>query len=495
MATAFMGYCLVYGQMSHWGATVITNLLSAIPFVGNDIVPFIWGGFSVSNPTIQRFFALHYLLPFVLAALVVLHLIALHVHGSSNPVGITGNLDRLSFHPYFVFKDLITVFVWFFFFCFFVFFSPNTLGQWWPFIILPFWLMLIMHYTICWKYSLHYNKTINVSGFYSPFKVKYYYNEYNQQITNVINLYTWTLFRYLNNIYLWSKINILVGISETIRVHKLLTNIIRKNSTLINFNNSKIKNEDNEKLLSLKLNIDSDTKFNQWLAGLIDADGYLYLASKKYPTLEITTCIEDEKMLRQIQNKFGGSIKPRSGSNSIRYRLSKRENMIKLLNAINGNIRNTKRITQFIIVCNALNIKVKDIEILHFNHAWFSGFFDGDGTINYYYQNKRPQLFISVTNKYLVDVQPYQTVFGGKIYFDKSQNGYYKWTITSKDLHLLLYNYNKLCPSRSFKGNKLFLIKSFYKFYDIKAYDQNHNSILYKSWLKFELKWKSYSYK
>lgn len=90
--------------MSHWGATVITNLLSAIPFIGQDIVPFIWGGFSVSNPTIQRFFALHYLLPFILAALVVMHFIALHTHGSSNPVGISGNLDRIPMHSYFLFK-------------------------------------------------------------------------------------------------------------------------------------------------------------------------------------------------------------------------------------------------------------------------------------------------------------------------------------------------------------------------------------------------------
>lgn len=129
IATAFMGYCLVYGQMSHWGATVITNLLSAIPFIGGDLVPFIWGGFSVSNPTIQRFFAIHYLLPFVLAALVVMHLMALHVHGSSNPLGITGNIDRLPMHPYFIFKDLITVFVFLLVFSLFVFFSPNTMGH------------------------------------------------------------------------------------------------------------------------------------------------------------------------------------------------------------------------------------------------------------------------------------------------------------------------------------------------------------------------------
>lgn len=129
MAIAFLGYCLVYGQMSHWGATVITNLLSAIPFIGNDIVPFIWGGFSVSNPTIQRFFALHFLLPFILAALVCMHLMALHVNGSSNPVGITGNIDRLPMHPYFIFKDLVTVFLFILIFSLFVFYSPNTLGH------------------------------------------------------------------------------------------------------------------------------------------------------------------------------------------------------------------------------------------------------------------------------------------------------------------------------------------------------------------------------
>nr|YP_009454581.1 Cobp [Kazachstania sinensis]AUG33509.1 Cobp [Kazachstania sinensis] len=129
MAAAFLGYCCVYGQMSHWGATVITNLFSAIPFVGKDIVQWLWGGFAVSNPTIQRFFALHYLVPFVIAALVVMHFMALHVHGSSNPLGITGNLDRLPMHGYFIFKDLITVFVFMIILSLFVFYSPNTLGH------------------------------------------------------------------------------------------------------------------------------------------------------------------------------------------------------------------------------------------------------------------------------------------------------------------------------------------------------------------------------
>lgn len=103
--------------------------MSAIPYIGMDLVEFIWGGSSVGNPTLQRFFALHYLLPFVLAALVIMHLIALHEHGSSNPLGITGNIDRLPFSPYFVFKDLITVFVFLTVYSSFVFFSPNSLGH------------------------------------------------------------------------------------------------------------------------------------------------------------------------------------------------------------------------------------------------------------------------------------------------------------------------------------------------------------------------------
>lgn len=130
MATAFLGYVLPYGQMSLWGATVITNLMSAIPWIGQDIVEFIWGGFSVNNATLNRFFALHFLLPFVLAALVLMHLIAYHdVVGSGNPLGISANYDRLPFAPYFLFKDLITIFLFFIVLSIFVFFMPNALGD------------------------------------------------------------------------------------------------------------------------------------------------------------------------------------------------------------------------------------------------------------------------------------------------------------------------------------------------------------------------------
>uniref|UniRef100_UPI00286A2717 cytochrome b n=1 Tax=[Emmonsia] crescens TaxID=73230 RepID=UPI00286A2717 len=126
----FLGYVLPYGQMSLWGATVITNLMSAIPWVGQDIVEFLWGGFSVNNATLNRFFSLHFVLPFVLAALALMHLIAFHdTVGSGNPLGISGNYDRLPFSPYFIFKDLITIFIFMFVLSGFVFFMPNVLGD------------------------------------------------------------------------------------------------------------------------------------------------------------------------------------------------------------------------------------------------------------------------------------------------------------------------------------------------------------------------------
>ena len=129
MATAFMGYVLPWGQMSFWGATVITNLFSAIPFVGGSIVEWLWGGFSVDNATLNRFFSLHYLMPFVIAGLTIVHLSLLHKDGSNNPLGVNKNIDTVSFYPYFYVKDLLAFLILVAFFSFFVFFYPNALGH------------------------------------------------------------------------------------------------------------------------------------------------------------------------------------------------------------------------------------------------------------------------------------------------------------------------------------------------------------------------------
>tara|TARA_Y100001970_G_scaffold265431_1_gene352998 strand:+ start:51 stop:1124 length:1074 start_codon:yes stop_codon:yes gene_type:complete len=132
MMTAFMGYVLPWGQMSFWGATVITNLFSAIPFFGESITNWLWGGFAVDNPTLTRFFSLHYLLPFLIFGLVILHIWALHIPGNNNPIGIDikkPSNDTVPFHPYIVIKDLFALLIFLLIFAFFVFYSPNILGH------------------------------------------------------------------------------------------------------------------------------------------------------------------------------------------------------------------------------------------------------------------------------------------------------------------------------------------------------------------------------
>ena len=131
MAAAFMGYVLPWGQMSLWGATVITNLFGAIPLVGDSIAIWLWGGFSVDNPTLNRFFSLHYLIPFLIFGVVILHIWALHVPGNNNPVGISvkSEQDTVPFHPYYTVKDGFALVVFMILFSYFVFFAPNVLGH------------------------------------------------------------------------------------------------------------------------------------------------------------------------------------------------------------------------------------------------------------------------------------------------------------------------------------------------------------------------------
>ena len=129
MATAFMGYVLVWGQMSFWAATVITNFFTAFPIVGDKIVTLLWGGFSVDNATLNRFFSLHYLLPFLIAGVVVIHMAAVHNDGSNNPLGVSSHADKIAFFPYFFIKDTLGLVGGLLFFSFFVYYSPNSLGH------------------------------------------------------------------------------------------------------------------------------------------------------------------------------------------------------------------------------------------------------------------------------------------------------------------------------------------------------------------------------
>uniref|UniRef100_A0A0F7BIA2 Cytochrome b n=12 Tax=Cyprinoidei TaxID=30727 RepID=A0A0F7BIA2_CYPCA len=129
MMTAFVGYVLPWGQMSFWGATVITNLLSAVPYMGDMLVQWIWGGFSVDNATLTRFFAFHFLLPFVITAATIIHLLFLHETGSNNPIGLNSDADKVSFHPYFSYKDLLGFVIMLLALTLLALFSPNLLGD------------------------------------------------------------------------------------------------------------------------------------------------------------------------------------------------------------------------------------------------------------------------------------------------------------------------------------------------------------------------------
>jgi hypothetical protein len=229
-------------------------------------------------------------------------------------------------------------------------------------------------------------------------------------------------------------------------------------------------------------------KFCQWLAGLIDGDGSLLVSKAGYTSCEITMSSADLVCLRYLQDKLGGSIKPRSGVNALRWRLHNKTGMITLIDCINGHIRHSARLVQLHRVCQILNVSpLTPISLMNRTNAWFSGFFDADGTVTLNLSGKYPQVTISVTNKVNADVQFYKETFGGAIYFDSSQNGYYKWTVQSRaDIHMML-DYFKTCPAHSFKLRRLHLITQFFKLYDLHAFKPD--SIYHSSWQQFMEKW------
>ena len=177
----------------------------------------------------------------------------------------------------------------------------------------------------------------------------------------------------------------------------------------------------------------------------------------------------------------------RSGAKAYRYRLHNKEGMIRLINCINGQIRHSTRLIQLHRVCQTLHIPVLEPVPLTASSAWFTGFFDADGTIGLYMKNDYPQLSIRVVNKLLQDVNWFKLSFGGNIYFDSSQNGYYQWSIQSRNdifKFLSLFQF-KYCKSK--KSSRFFLIKDYFNLKDLKAYKQE--SIHIKAWQNFMFKW------
>jgi len=236
---------------------------------------------------------------------------------------------------------------------------------------------------------------------------------------------------------------------------------------------------------------DANSKFNEWLAGLIDGDGCFQVSKKGYSSLEIVMELRDKHCLYQIKDKFGGSVKLRAGDNHLRYRLHHKAGLLKLIDCVNGLIRNPTRILQLGKICESYGIKLIDPKPLTYNSGWFAGFFDSDGSI--YMNDKSGQLFITASqkNKYILDALV--VLYGGTIY-PMVKVGAFKWTCFRKAEVLSLVNvYFKANPCRSEKRVRLNMVNKFYELRGLHAHKATPDSVLGKAWKNFTVKWDNVS--
>lgn len=256
------------------------------------------------------------------------------------------------------------------------------------------------------------------------------------------------------------------------------------------------------RLLS-SLYANSSTYLNEWLAGLIDGDGCFLLSKKGYASLEITMDIRDEHCLNIIKNKYGGSLKLRSNSNSLRYRLHHLSGLLSLISDVNGLLRNPTRMIQLNKICNKYDILFLFPSKLTYDNGWFSGFFDADGTVNINFggicnnsgiAGGNIQLSISASQKTTQILEPLVEIFGGYIYIDRGKYEYFKWYITERSTILNLIEYFKKYPSRSGKKNRLYLIPKYYELKDLNAHKAPENTKLNHSWKIFTNQWIKYSF-
>jgi hypothetical protein len=227
------------------------------------------------------------------------------------------------------------------------------------------------------------------------------------------------------------------------------------------------------------LSIKNSNIWNEWLAGLIDGDGSFLLSKAGYASLEITMDLRDSHCLYQIKNKFGGSIKLRSGYKAIRYRLHHKIGLLSLIKAVNGHIRNPNRMVQLEKICKAYNLTFIYPLPLTFSNGWLAGFFDADGTITINKSNT--QLSISVSQKTPYLLNPLINLYGGNVYIDNSTHKSFKWYISSQTDILKLIEYFKIFCSRSAKNHRFLLIPRYYELKILRAHKASENTILNKS--------------
>ena len=316
--------------------------------------------------------------------------------------------------------------------------------------------------TICRKLTKFIYATIKISliCFYKyAFIVIKLINVNNPQITKALIYY----FKSWSDTSLSKRSSMLVGISEAIRL--LSTKIYMKKTDEIK------------------------SKFNEWLAGLIDGDGCFQLSKKGYASLEIVMELRDKRCLYKIKQKYGGSIKLRSGVNHIRYRLHNKQGILNIIGAVNGLIRNPNRLLQLGKICEKYNIMLRYPEPLNYDNAWFSGFFDSDGSVYINLFSDQILITVSQKNKFLLD--SLVSLYGGTIY-PMVKIGAFKWTVFRKDEILSLLNYFEKCPSMSAKHNRLKLIPRYLELRSFKAHKALPDTLLGKAWTSFLKKWNNF---
>ena len=338
-------------------------------------------------------------------------------------------------------------------------------GHGWPFEVIKKFFSISSQQTISGELNVNFLNTLGISCFqsfrwycYAPY-VKILKRSYNPQVTKALSTQ--------------------VDTPETIRL--LSTRAFGRPQpsqllSLLSIHSSLTPN-----------NPPRNNAFNEWLAGLIDGDGCFQLSRKGYASLEITMDIRDEHCLNIVKNLYGGSLKLRSNSNSIRYRLHHKSGLLSLINAVNGLIRNPTRIIQLNKICVNYNITFLFPNKLTYNNGWMAGFFDADGTITINKTNH--QLSISISQKTTQILEPLVEIFGGYIYIDRGKYESFKWYITGKLSILSLLEYFIKYPSRSGKKNRIHLIPKFYELKFLKAHNAPENSKLSKSWTNFLIKW------
>ena len=269
---------------------------------------------------------------------------------------------------------------------------------------------------------------------------------------------------------------------------KILINVY--NPQVTKASNSRVGTSEAIRLLNLDTKLNSNVKWKEWLAGLIDGDGSFLLTKKGYASLEITMDIRDEHALQIIKNVYGGSIKLRSGAKALRYRLHHKSGLLNLIKDVNGNIRNSNRLVQLNKICHKYELHLIYPEKLIYNSGWFSGFFDADGSITINKLNT--QLSVSVSQKNFELLQPLIELYGGNVYIDRGSSQSFKWYISKREDILNIVEYFKIYPSRSEKIKRLHLIPKYYELKDLKAHKALPGTFLEKSWKIFNTKWLKY---